>query len=159
MSPSNEPIQIHVNLARNYTRFNMDVQFAGFFLKEGKRSRNCNGETYIWTLLLPILSVSLCVWSGGSTHHHHSIPPILLWLVGQGDPTQLRAPQEHLPRHLPWHRQWRPQVGAPPLFPSTSSTHSRTWWTTGRFRCQSHGSDWTQVCWRFGWCDTSFLAI
>ena len=154
----------------------MDVQPAVFF-KEGKRSRNyktqdpptrpcpvfCNGETYLWALSLPILSVSLFVWSGGSPRcgrpHFHSIPPILLWPVGQGDPTRCRAPREYLPRPLPWHRRQRPRVGAPPLFPRTSSTRSRTWWTNCLCRCQSHGSDWTQVCWRYGWWDTSSLGI
>ena len=124
----------------------------------------CNGETYLWTLSLPILSVSLCVWSGGSPPcgrpHLYSILPILLWWpVGQGDLTQLRAAQEYLPRPLPWHQRRRPQVGAPPLFPRTSSTHSRTWWTNGWCRLQSHGSDWSQVCWRFGWWDMSSVGV
>ena len=114
------------------------------------------------TFAAHFVCVAVC-WSGGSPRcgrlHLHSIPPILLWPVGQGDPTQRRAPRKYLPRPLPWHRRRRPQVGAPPLFPRTSSTHSRTWWTNGRCRCQSHGSDWTQVCWWFGWWDTSSLGI
>ena len=123
----------------------------------------CNGETYLLTLSLPILSVSLCVWSSGSPRcgrtYLHSIPPILSWLVGQGYPTQRRTPNEYLPRPVPWHWRRRPRVGAPPLFPRTSSTHNRIWWKNGRCRCQSHGSDGTQVCKRFGWRDTSSLDI
>ena len=146
----------HTESSRETTRDSIWMSSLPFFLKKGNEVEITRHKTLQpipvpcvamakHTSVLPILSVSLCVWSGGSPRcgrsHLHSIP--LLWPVGQGDPTRRRAPREYLPRPLPWHRRRRPQVEAPPLFPRTSSTRSRTWWTNGRCRCQSHGSDWT----------------
>ena len=103
---------------RNNTRFNMDVQSAVFFLKRGDKVEITRHET------LPP-DPAPCFAMAKHTSEHFRCPFRLCRCVCWSDGSQ-RCGWPHLhsiqPCPLPWHRRQRPQVGAPPLFPRTSST-------------------------------------